>query len=242
MPEGPSIVILKESLYGFKGQEIVEIKGNSKIDQVRLLNQCVLDFKSWGKHLLICFKDFTVKIHLLMFGSYTINDEKERDPRLFLLFSNGYVNFYSCSVTILEGYVDTLYDFSSDVMNENWDENKALVKLKNIPNTLVCDALLEQDIFSGVGNIIKNETLFRVGIHPESLVGSIPQTKLKKLITESRKYSFDFLKWKKEFVLKKHYLIYNKKECTVCGGAIKRKNTGLKNRRSFSCEKCQILY
>ena len=242
MPEGPSIFILKESLYLFKGQEIIEVKGNSKIDQIRLLDQSVLDFKSWGKHLLICFKDFTVKIHLVMFGSYTINEEKEREPRLFLSFSNGYVNFYSCSVTILEGYVDSLYDFTSDVMNENWDEKKALVKLRNIPNTLICDALLEQDIFSGVGNIIKNETLFRVGIQPESLVGNIPVTKLKKLIVEARNYSFDFLRWRKEFVLKKHYLIYNQKLCSNCGSTIKRKNTGVKNRRSFFCEQCQKLY
>ena len=242
MPEGPSIIILKESLYLFKGQDILKVNGNSKIDQTRLLNQCVLDFKSWGKHLLICFKDFTIKIHLVMFGSYTINDEKDREPRLSLSFSNGFVNFYSCTVKILEDYVDSLYDFSSDVMNENWDGKKALIKLKTIPNTLICDALLEQDIFSGVGNIIKNETLFRVGIHPESQVGNIPTTKLKKLIVEARNYSFDFLRWRKEFVLKKHYLIYNQKHCSNCDSIIKRKNTGIKNRRSFFCEQCQKLY
>ena len=242
MPEGPSIVILKESLLLFKGNVIQEVKGNSKIDQTRLLNQCVIDFKSWGKHLLICFEDFTVKIHLVMFGSYTINEAKDREPRLSLSFSNGYVNFYSCSVKILEGHVDTLYDFTSDIMNENWDEKKALAKLKEIPNTLICDALMEQDIFSGVGNIIKNETFFRVGIHPESLVGNIPLPKLKKLIVEARNYSFDFLRWRKEFVLKKHFLIYNKKQCTKCDSIIIRKNTGIKNRRSFICEHCEKLY
>lgn len=141
-----------------------------------------------------------------MFCSYAINDEKDRAPRLSLTFLNGYVNFYSCSVTIFEGYVDTLYDFTADVMNDNWDGRKALVKLKNIPNALICDALLEQDIFAGVGNIIKNETLFRVRIHPQSKVGSIPKTKLKEMIVEARNYSFDFLRWRKEFVLKKTLL------------------------------------
>ena len=242
MPEGPSIVILKDALHQFKGKKIISFTGNSKIDQSRLSDKYVLDFKSWGKHLLICFDDFTVKIHLLMFGSYTINDEKDRAPRLSLSFINGYVNFYSCSVKILDGYVDSLYDFSSDVMNENWDEKKALAKLKNIPNNFICDALLEQDIFSGVGNIIKNETLFRVRIHPESLVGNLSTIKLKKLIVEARNYSFDFLRWRKEYVLKKHYLIYNQKHCSTCSSKIKRKNTGIKNRRSFFCEVCQKLY
>lgn len=242
MPEGPSIVILRESLNQFKGKQIISIAGNSKIDQSRLLNKYVLDFKSWGKHLLICFDDFTVKIHLLMFGSYTINDQKDRDPRLLLSFINGYVNFYSCSVKILEGYVDMHYDFSSDVMSDSWDQVKALAKLKDIPNTMICDALLEQDIFAGVGNIIKNEALFRVKVHPESTVDNIPIPLLQETISEARNYSFDFLKWRKEFVLKKHYQIYNQKLCHNCNSPITRKNTGVKNRRSFFCPNCQKKY
>ena len=59
----------------------------------------------------------------------------------------------------MEGYVDTLYDFSSDVMNENWGEQKAFDKLMNLDVTMVCDALMEQDVFAGIGNIIKNEFL-----------------------------------------------------------------------------------
>ncbi|HRO68823.1 MAG TPA: hypothetical protein PK951_00545 [Chitinophagaceae bacterium] len=42
---------------------------------------------------------------------------------------------------------------------------------------MVCDALLDQEIFSGVGNIIKNEVLYRIRVHPESLIGDIPLKK-----------------------------------------------------------------
>ena len=242
MPEGPSIVILKEALLKFKGKKIIDVHGNSKIDQTRLLNRQVIDFKSWGKHLLICFEDFTLKIHLLMFGSFRIDEERDLPPRLALHFSNGFVNFYSCSVKILEGYVDTLYDFTSDVMNDEWDEQKAYSKLTLLPDTLACDALLEQEIFAGVGNIIKNEVLFRIKVHPESTIGNIPDDKLWQMIAEARNYSFDFFEWRKEFVLKKHYLIYTKKTCPVCEGKVTRKNTGVKNRRSFFCENCQVKY
>lgn len=31
--------------------------------------------------------------------------------------------------------------------------------------------LLEKEIFAGVGNIIKNEMLYRARVHPESIVG-----------------------------------------------------------------------
>src|SRR6185436_11778061 len=141
--------------------------------------------------------DITVRVHFLMFGSYLINERKEQAVRLNLTFKNGEINFYSCSVKILEGDADAHYDFTIDVMNDAWDPKKAKAKLKQIPNQLICDALLEQDIFSGVGNIIKNEILYRVRVHPESLVGKIPALKINKLIEEARNYSFEFLEWKR---------------------------------------------
>ena len=52
MPEGPSIVILKEEVQAFKGKKIIEVSGNSKIDYQQLQNKTVTDFKSWGKHFL----------------------------------------------------------------------------------------------------------------------------------------------------------------------------------------------
>ena len=45
--------------------------------------------------------------------------------------------------------------------------------------TLVCDALLDQNVFAGVGNIIKNEVLFRIRVHPLSTVGALPAAKLR---------------------------------------------------------------
>jgi len=62
---------------------------------------------------------------------------------------------------------------------------------------LACDALLDQHIFSGSGNIIKNEVLFRTRIHPLSLVSKLPTKKLTELIKETHNYAFDFLEWKK---------------------------------------------
>ena len=59
MPEGPSIVLLKELVDGFTGKAVIETSGNSKIDQSRLLNKKITAFKSWGKHFLICFKGFS---------------------------------------------------------------------------------------------------------------------------------------------------------------------------------------
>jgi endonuclease-8 len=243
MPEGPSIVLLKEEVLQFEGKKIIAVEGNSKIDLDRLHGQKVIAFKSWGKHFLICFKNFTVRIHFLLFGSYSVNEPKpDRAVRLHLLFKNGEINFYACSIKFLEGNIDDHYDWSADVMNNSWDPKKAKAKLKDRPAMLVCDALLEQDIFAGVGNIIKNEVLYRIKVHPESRAGKLPPAKLKKLIVEAQIYSFQFLEWKRKYELKKHWLAHTKTVCKRCDLPIFKKYTGVKKRRSFFCKNCQILY
>ena len=242
MPEGPSIVILKEEVKKFAGKKICAVSGNSKIDQSRLLNQKVIAFKSWGKHFLVCFDGFTMRIHFLLFGSYRVNEKKDAPIRLNLTFKTGEINFYSCSIKFLEGDVNEHYDWSIDVMNDAWDPKKALKSLRAKPGRLICDSLLEQDIFAGVGNIIKNEVLYRVSVHPGSKTGEIPAKKLREIVDQARIYSFDFLEWKKQYVLKKHWLAHTKKTCMRCNLPIIKRYVGVKNRRTFFCEGCQVLF
>ncbi|MDW8850507.1 endonuclease [Flavobacterium sp. MMLR14_040] len=242
MPEGPSIVILKEETEQFAGQKVISVSGNSAIDLERIEGKVIQAIKTWGKHYLICFDDFTVKIHLLMFGTYRINERKETTPRLSLVFSNGELNFYTCSIKILEGDINLHYDWEEDVMNIKWSPEKAKQSLGEIPNQMICDAVLDQNIFSGVGNIIKNEVLYRCHVHPESLTGKIPHDKIVEIIDECSIYSFEFLEWKKKFELKKHWLAHTKKTCLRCSLPFIKKHTGIKKRRSFFCTNCQQLY
>jgi len=242
MPEGPSIILLKESVQAFKGKKLMEISGNTKVDFTSLLTQKITDFKSFGKNFFVCFKNASIKIHFMLFGSYRVNDKKETNPRLSLRFEKGELNFYACSVKLVEGELDKLYDWTADVMNENWNPAKARKKLKAIPKTLVCDALLDQTIFAGVGNIIKNEVLFRIKVHPKTKVGNLTSGKMTELIKEARQYSFDFLEWKRQYVLKKHWLVHTKKICPRDGSRIVKEYLGKTNRRTFYCNSCQKRY
>lgn len=242
MPEGPSLVILREELKPFKGKKILKATGYSKIDKSLLKNKKVTAFKTWGKHLLICLPHFSVRIHLLLFGKYLINEKKKVNPVLHLQFTNGDLYFYTSAVKLIEEDLDEVYDWSADVMNKKWDPKKARKKLKEQPDTLVCDAILDQDIFSGAGNIIKIEVLFRTRIHPLSTIGELPPRKLTELIDEVRNYSFDFLKWKKANVLKKNWQIIGKKTCPRCDLPVFKEYTGKLKRRTFFCKNCQVLY
>jgi endonuclease-8 len=244
MPEGPSIVILKEEASRFLGRTIERVQGNTTIEKERLLHQKVEALRSWGKHFLVEMPDFSLRVHFMLFGSYRINESKSwAVPRLSLGFDGGdELNLYACSVRFIEEPLDLVYDWWADVMSEHWDPELARERLRTVPDMLVCDALLDQDLFAGVGNIIKNEVLFRIRVHPLSKVGALPSKKLRELVDEARQYSFDFLEWKKQFVLKKHWLAHTKRTCPRCNIPFVKAHLGRTHRRSFYCENCQVLY
>jgi endonuclease VIII len=242
MPEGPSIVILKEEASGFVGKRILRVEGNTTIDKDRLTGQRVVALRSWGKHFLVELPLFSVRVHFMLWGSYRINERKDSAARLSLGFRNGELNFYSCSVRLIDEPLDQVYDWRCDVMSALWDAALARKRLRARPDTLVCDALLDQDIFAGVGNIIKNEVLFRVRVHPLSVVGNLPAARLRELVQEARQYSFDFYAWKKAYVLRKHWLAHTKRTCPRCDIPFVKAHLGKTQRRSFFCERCQLRY
>jgi len=243
VPEGPSIAILREEAQRFAGKRIVAVAGNTTIAKERLLDQRIVAIRSWGKHFLVELKTFSLRIHFLMFGSWRIDERKDgATPRLSLQFRDGELNVYTCSVRFIEEPLDDVYDWSADVLSDAWDAAAARRKLRAMPETLVCDALLDQNIFAGVGNIIKNEVLFRIRLHPLSKVGALPRRKLAQLVDEARRYSFDFLAWKKAFVLRKHWLAHTKRTCPRCAIPLSKAHLGATDRRSFWCARCQRRY
>jgi endonuclease VIII len=242
MPEGPSIVILKDEAKRLVGRRIVAVEGNTRIAKERLVGERIVALRSWGKHFLVELPTFALRVHFMMFGSYRIDDRKEAEPRLGLRFRGGELNLYTCSVRFIDEPLDEVYDWSADVMSDTWDAAAARRKLRAMPDALVCDALLDQNVFAGVGNIIKNEVLFRIRLHPLSTVGALPARKLAQLVAEARAYSFDFLAWKKAYVLRKHWLAHTKRTCPRCRVPFVKAHLGKTNRRSFYCERCQKRY
>jgi len=254
MAEGPSIVLLRERAAVFIGRVIERVEGDAPIEKERLLRQRVVGLRSCGKHFLVELGAFSLRVHLLMLGSYCINERKHKPIRLGLGFDIGdEINFYSCSVKFVEEPLDEVYDWRIDVMADQWDAALARKNLRALPGTLVCDALLDQSIFAGVGNVIKNEILFRIRLHPLSTVGVLPPRKLRELVTQARQYTFEFYEWKKADVdgikpvwqgdtLGEHWRVHNKKVCPRCDGALIKAHLGTLDRRSFYCESCQVQY
>ena len=246
MPEGPSLVLLREAAEGFIGRKVLRTGGNSRvIDPGRMQGRTVRDLRTWGKHFLMVFDGFSLRVHFMLFGSYRIDERRENaSPRLTLGFARGReLNFYACSLKYIDAPLDEVYDWGADVMADAWDPKAARAKLRAQPDTLAADALLDQAVFAGVGNIIKNEVLHRIGVHPESPVGALPARKLGELVAQAREYSFDFYEWKKAYVLRKHYQVHTRTLCPRDGTRLSyAKHLGRAGRRAFWCDACQRLY
>jgi endonuclease VIII len=248
--EGPSLYLAQEQLRGFRRKPIREVSGNTKIEKERFLGKVVKDIFSWGKHLVFQFDTFGLRVHFLLFGTFTAEVDgiavtgdykKTQTPRLSFRFDNGVIDMYNCSVKIIEDKnIKKSYDFSIDIMSPAWDSAQALKRLQTDENE-IADVLLDQEIFAGVGNIIKNEVLSLEYIHPKQIAKDIPKEKLRSLIEQTRAFSHQFYLWRKDFVLRKHLLIHRKGTCPHCGHKVVREKTGKRNRWSYYCPICQLL-
>jgi endonuclease-8 len=247
---------LREELRPFIGKPILEVAGNTSLEVEQFVGQKLVWAKSWGKQLFLRIGRQTLRVHFLLWGSYSINapkferprrgagndrdvPPKLRSPRLHLHFAEGDVYFYACSMRFLEGALADLYDWRVDVMSRKWDAKYARSLVKAKPKEYVADVLLDQTIFAGVGNIIKNEVLWNINMHPLKRVEKLTPRELTALVEEAHRYSHQFYRWKKRYVLRKHWNVYHKGVCQRDETKLIRKKMGKRDRYTFYCPVCQ---
>jgi endonuclease VIII len=249
--EGPSLFLAQEQLQPFKGKTVLTVGGNTKIEKERLQDKKVKDIFSWGKHLVIQFDAFALRTHFMLFGTFsatvsgasvTGDYKKARVPRLALTFENGSIEMYNCSLKFIEEKnAKAGYDFSIDIMSPDWDATKALKNVKAQKEEEIADVLLDQEIFAGVGNIIKNEVLSLAYTNPRQKVSQLPLSKLKEIVRHAHEFSLQFYVWRKQFLLLKNLKIHRKGACPHCGGKVTHEKTGRRARISHYCPRCQEL-
>lgn len=239
--EGPSLVILMEDLAPFLGKKVVQAAGVYPQAHA-LVGQTLRDVKSWGKHALLFFESCTLRIHFLLFGSYFFDKEKEgRVPKLQLQFEKSSVHFHACAIREVSPQEIAAYDWAVDLMSPLWDAKHVEEKVMAQNSRPVCDVLMDQDIFAGLGNIIKNEVLFLLKLHPDTPVSALSSSMRRQLVQEARDYSLRFYAWKKAGELKKHWKIFRKQKCADCGRPLVKEETGKSQRVSYYCSVCQPL-
>lgn len=251
--EGPTVFMTQQQLQPFVGKKIKKVSGNTELGTSLFLHTYVKDIYSWGKHLVFQFDTFALRVHFMILGTYEgmvdgveIKGDypKTKDLRLKFEFENGFFAMYSCTLKLHENTPDLkpIYDYSTDIMSPQWDEEAAYQKvLKKKGTTEISDVLLDQKIFTGVGNKIRNEVLFSQKILPMRQVGDIDPFALRELVHKTHTLSHQFYTWRQKNQLNsgEHWNIYKKKVCTVCGNKITHAYTGKQNRSSYFCTTCQ---
>jgi len=247
--EGPSIHLAAEQLQPFVGKPIVSSSGNSRIGIERLKGRRTLEIFAWGKHLVFQFDTFALRVHFMLWGTFAASvrgtsvtgDYRRTGPaRLVMNFPNGEITIWAASLKWIDSAdARTGYDFSADVMAPQWNARAALKKVRAFPHAEIADVLLDQAIFAGVGNIIKNEVLFRTRTSPFAKVEEITPRKLRAIVADAQTFSHRFLELRRVFALRKNLEIYRRSTCPRCGGKVLRLNHGQRARRSFFCARCQ---
>jgi endonuclease-8 len=128
-------------------------------------------------------------VHLGLFGDVVVNERKKVNRSFFLEFAKGEINGYVVKAEKLKGPPDEVYDWRTDILSKKFDAAyvKSLVQEK--PEKLIEEILMDQKIFTGSGNIIRNKALYYAGIHPLSIAGKIPAAKMTRLVKEVVKFA-----------------------------------------------------
>ena len=189
MPEGPFILHLKNQLLSFKGKIVKDAGGYGKMPAGWIKGKKLLHILTWGKHLLFVFSNGTVRVHLGLFGEIKVNERKQVNRSFYLEFAAGEINGYIVRAQKLEKPWHETYDWRTDILSSQFDKRYIKTLLKTQQDKTIDEVLMDQAIFSGVGNIIRNEALYRAGIHPLSITGKIPAAKITKLVKEVISYA-----------------------------------------------------
>lgn len=241
MPEGPSILHLRNELLPFKGKIVKKAGGYGKMPTAWIKGQKLKDILTWGKHLLLVFENGIVKVHLGLFGDVVVNERKKVNRSFYLEFANGEINGYVVNSSKLDKPIKELYDWRTDILSTKFSKPYIKTLLKTKATKTIAEVLMDQAIFTGVGNKIRNEALYRAGIHPLSIVGKIPAPKITKLLNEVVAYAKIFYRQLEKTGVNDSFGVYQQ-EYAADGSEVTMKVLSKENRKIFFSEHRQQLY
>ena len=241
MPEGPSILHLRNKLLPFKGKIVKKAGGYGPLPTDWINGKKLLEICTWGKHLLFVFNSGTVRVHLMLFGEVCINERKKVNRSFFLEFAKGEINGYVVKAEKLKGSPEEVYDWRTDILHKNFDAAYVKLLLKEEAKKPIDDVLMDQNIFTGVGNKIRNEALYRAGIHPLSITGKIPAAKITKLIKEVLAYAKIFYHALETKGVNDNFSVY-KQEYAADGSEVTMQVLPRTKRKIYFSEHKQQLY
>ena len=239
----------------FKDEVVNEVFVRSKrvfIPQDEVLGRKLKRVETFGKNIVLIFNDIAIRLHLLMFGSIHIYDLNEnllkpwQRVRLLMKGEDKKLAVYNAPIVEIDRtekiFKKLKNQLGPDPLREEWNREEAVKRIEAYKEQKIGVVMLNQSVIAGVGNILRNEILFRAKINPERLVKNLKKEEIESIVENAEKLSVKFLKFKLEKRrLKPILMVYNRyrKPCMICGSPIKFYMQEPIKRKTFVCEKCQ---
>src|SRR3954467_10651902 len=204
MPEGDTIFRAARTLHrALAGKQVTAFQSmlpalNRINDDTPLAGRTIERVHSTGKHLLMYFSgDLVLRTHMRMNGSWHIYrpGERWRKPRRDMRVAIRppaleAVGFNLPVAEFLSGRAldrqDDLRLMGPDLLGETFDETEAVRRFRARGATEIGDAVLNQRVVAGAGNVYKSEVLFLAGVNPFSRVGELADEALRAILTAAR--------------------------------------------------------
>jgi endonuclease VIII len=216
--------------------------GIEKLDGHRLAR-----VEARGKHLLLHFGELILHSHLGMSGSWQILQpgDRWRKPA-----SAAWVTLAGEATQAVQFGGPTLRVLSTsrlrrdpvlarlgpDILAPEFDLVTAIAGLRASPDRDLGDALLDQRLIAGIGNIFKSEACFAARANPWFATGGLPSAELEGVLKAARQLMQASVESGRP-----DPAVYRRggQPCLVCGTPIAARGQGDANRRTYWCPSCQ---
>ncbi|MGE0863732.1 MAG: Fpg/Nei family DNA glycosylase [Vicinamibacterales bacterium] len=230
----------------------------------RLIERC----EAAGKHVMIVFEGgLILRTHMRMNGSWHLYRHGERWWRgpqamrvrvdtadwVAVAFDVPVAEFVTAKQL---ASTDPVAALGPDLLKADFDRDDAIRRLRAAGALPIAQALLDQRLVAGIGNVYKSETLFLAGVHPETPAGGVPQPALERVLDIARGLLADNVVPGTPAAIQTYrslrrtdrrsdpsdsLWVYARagRPCRRCGTAIASKKMGLDARATYWCPRCQ---
>jgi len=259
MPEGDTIFRTAATLrHWLVGRTIAAARSNQPGWPVgELAGQVIAEVEARGKHLLLHLANGSaVHSHLGMTGSWHVYEvgsrwrKPERQAALVLqLGERCCVCFSPKTLELLTAdrlrRHPHLTQMGPDLLSPQFSLSEALSRLRLQRSVPVGEAIMNQTVVSGVGNVYKSEVLFLCGLDPLAPVGELDDALLRRLLHEARRQLLRNRSGYPRQTRLSHgggkLWVYRRagKPCYHCGTAVLMRRQGELGRSTYWCPRCQ---
>ncbi len=192
-----------------------------------------------GKHLLLRFEgDLTIRSHLRMAGKWTVGPtDPARKGAPWLVLRVGRIEAMQWNGPVLTLDTRAVQRLGPDLLAEGTDTAALVPRLRRGDGSRpLGEALQDQRLIAGIGNMWMSETLWEAGLSPWLPVSSASDEELFDVLARARGAMRSALTGPRP-----RHSVYRRagRPCRRCGGLIRARGQGENNRTVYWCRGCQ---